>query len=72
MRHGHNEVQKEHDGWGKIHITDGMGDGGASKQEEETVDKDIIETHEGRLRHKGSNKQRTRTGKQELKMTKWT
>lgn len=39
-------------------------------QEEETVDKDIIETHEGRLRHKGSNKQRTRTGKQELKMTK--
>lgn len=29
MRHGHNEVQKEHDGWGKIHIVDGMGHGGA-------------------------------------------
>lgn len=46
------------------------GNGSWGGQEEETVDKDIIETHEGRLRHKGSNKQRTRTGKQELKMTK--
>lgn len=70
MRHGHNEVQKEHDGWGKIHIIDGMGHGGASKQEEETVDKDIIETHEGARETRESNKQRTRTGKPELKMTK--
>lgn len=32
MRHGHNEVQKEDDGWGKIHIIDGMGQGGGGKR----------------------------------------
>lgn len=31
MRHGHNKVQKEDDGWGKIHIIDGMGQGGGAR-----------------------------------------